>query len=66
MAFKIKFYELFLKEKEYSLINFKNGLISDDKITNKMKNEFLVHEFLELIVEDIEIVYDSPDGNSYL
>ena len=56
MSFKIKFYELFLDER-----NQKVKLYFEDKmdlrtISSKKKKEILVHKFLSDIVEGIEVV----------
>jgi hypothetical protein len=55
MSFKIKFYELFLEEKNQKVKEYFSGKLEKSTLNFRKINEILVHKFLTDIVEDIEI-----------
>jgi hypothetical protein len=62
MSFKIKFYELFLEEKNQKVEDyFKGNLIN---VNTKKIQEILVHKFLTKIIEDIEIETEITDDET--
>lgn len=66
MSSQIKFYQLFLKEKDELSSNYLKGRIPKNQISNSKRNQILVHQFLKHIVEDIDIqikIDDQWGGN---
>ena len=62
MSFKIKFYELYLKEKDDSVTDYAENKVDKSTLLPKQINEIYIHHFLNIIVEDIEIVVKNEDN----